>query len=111
MDCDLRTATVEPGLLPLFRAPLTWSLSAPRWSVQPQSEIVVKNNTSQPQDAQNEELFKALLAIRSDLVSATAKSQRSLSMIHSNYRDSARNLLHYLTFRRHDHRGLQIRLA
>ena len=72
---------------------------------------MVKNSTSQTQDAQNEELFKALLAIRSDLVSATAKSQRSLSMIHSNYRDSARNLVHYLTFRRHDHRGLQIRLA
>ena len=34
-----------------------------------------------------------------------------MDAIHENYRDSARNLLHYLALRRHDLRPLQLRLA
>ena len=55
--------------------------------------------------------FKELTAIRADMVEGAAMSQARLEKVHSNYRDSARNLLHYLALRRRDLRPLQMRLA
>ena len=57
-----------------------------------------------------EGLQQELTAIRADMIDA-AKSHRRLDAVHANYRDSARNLLHYLALRRRDLRPLQLRLA
>jgi pyruvate kinase len=56
-------------------------------------------------------IAKELLAIRADMVAAAALTKRWLDAVHENYRDSGRNLLHYLALRRHDLRPLQLRLA
>jgi len=58
-----------------------------------------------------EGVLRELVAIRADLVADSAVPQRRLAEVHANYRDSARNLLHYLTLRRRDLRSLQLRLA
>ncbi|MBW8328941.1 MAG: pyruvate kinase [Thiobacillus sp.] len=58
-----------------------------------------------------ESVLSELSAIRSDLVENQVRSQPLLSEIHANYRDSSRNLLHYLALRRRDLRPLQLRLA
>jgi pyruvate kinase len=58
-----------------------------------------------------ENVLRELTAIRADLVADPAIPQRRLDDVDPNYRDSARNLLHYLTLRRRDVRPLQIRLA
>lgn len=65
----------------------------------------------QPDEAEIEAVLKELLTIRETMIASTVKSQRFLDEVHSKYRDSARNLIHYLAFRRHDHRPLQLRLA
>ncbi len=57
------------------------------------------------------EVRQELAAIRADMVAAPAMSRSRLDEVHSNYQDSARNLLHYLALRRHDLRPLQFRLA
>ena len=56
-------------------------------------------------------VFRELTSIRAELVAAPAMSQHRLAGVHANYRDSARNLLHYLALRRRDLRPLQSRLA
>jgi pyruvate kinase len=58
-----------------------------------------------------EGVLQELTAIRTDLVADLAMSQQRLDEVHANYRDSARNLLHYLALRRRDLRPLQLRLA
>ncbi len=58
-----------------------------------------------------EDLIGELTAIRSDIIAEAARQQRRLDDVHTNYRDSARNLLHYLALRRRDLRPLQLRLA
>ena len=45
------------------------------------------------------------------MVADAAASSAALESVHANYRDSADNLLHYLSLRRHDLRPLQVRLA
>ena len=45
------------------------------------------------------------------MVAESEAREGSLRHVHANYRDSARNLLHYLTVRRRDLRRLQDRLA
>lgn len=64
-----------------------------------------------PESANIEDILSELTAIRADMVDAPAMSQARLDKVHSNYRDSARNLLHYLALRRRDLRPLQLRLA
>jgi pyruvate kinase len=49
--------------------------------------------------------------IRAEMVAALAIPQLRLDEVHPNYRESARNLLHYLALRRRDLRPLQLRLA
>lgn len=58
-----------------------------------------------------ESVLSELIEIRKDLIHAAARSQSRLERIHPNYRESARNLLHYLALRRRDLRPLQRRLA
>jgi hypothetical protein len=58
-----------------------------------------------------EGVLRELTAIRADLVADPAIPQRRLAEVHANYRESARNLLHYLTLRCRDLRPLQLRLA
>ena len=64
-----------------------------------------------PENADIEGVLKELMAIRADMVASPAMSQPGLDEVHSNFRDSARNLLHYLALRRRDLRPLQFRLA
>ena len=45
------------------------------------------------------------------MVSDAAVPKELFEAVHANYRDSARNLLHYLALRRQDLRSLQLRLA
>src|SRR4030042_6317349 len=52
-----------------------------------------------------------IMPIRADMGAGPAMSQPHLAQVHANYRDSARNLLHYLALRRRDLRPLQLRLA
>jgi pyruvate kinase len=58
-----------------------------------------------------EKLLNELEAIRAQMVADAAASKTALAAAHASYRDSARNLLHYLSLRRHDLRPLQLRLA
>ena len=72
-----------------------------------------KNSTDDagPGSADIEGVLSELMAIRADMVAGLAMSQPHLAKVHVNYRDSARNLLHYLALRRRDLRPLQMRLA
>ena len=58
-----------------------------------------------------EDVLKELTAIREEIVAAPATPPLHLGEVHANYRESARNLLHYLALRGHDLRPLQLRLA
>ena len=58
-----------------------------------------------------EAVLKELSAIRADMVATPYKSPLRLETIHANFRDSARNLIHYLALRGRDLRPLQQRLA
>ncbi len=66
---------------------------------------------ARPGSAEIESILRELLAIRADMVADLTVSHPRLDEVHSNYRDSARNLLHYLALRRRDLRPLQLRLA
>jgi len=58
-----------------------------------------------------EQALSELTHIRADMVANESRTQPHLAEIHTNYRDSARNLLHYLALRRRDLRPLQRSLA
>ncbi|QDV52860.1 pyruvate kinase [Gimesia fumaroli] len=58
-----------------------------------------------------EPVLKELATIRSEMVIEADRSRSLLDQVHPCYRESARNLLHYLALRHHDIRPLQIRLA
>jgi len=64
-----------------------------------------------PGNSDIEGVLIELMAIRADMVAGLAMPQPHLARVHANYRDSARNLLHYLALRRRDLRPLQLRLA
>jgi pyruvate kinase len=57
------------------------------------------------------EVADLLSAIRAELVADLSLSRQRIDEVHNNYRDSAKNLLHYLSLRRRDLRPLQTRLA
>jgi pyruvate kinase len=59
--------------------------------------------------AEPREVARELLDIRASMVAAARSVD--LSAVHPNYRESARNLAHYLALRRRDLRPLQVRLA
>jgi pyruvate kinase len=58
-----------------------------------------------------ESVLRELTAIRADMVTDAALPHRRLDAVHAYYRESARNLLHYLAVRRRDLRPLQLCLA
>lgn len=64
-----------------------------------------------PENADIEGVLRELTAIRADMVAETAESTSRLDGVHPDYRESARNLLHYMVLRRRDLRPLQLRLA
>jgi pyruvate kinase len=57
-----------------------------------------------------DDLMRELLGIRSELLRREA-SYKHLDKVHPGHQKSARNLLHYLAFRLHDVRNLQINLS
>jgi pyruvate kinase len=62
-------------------------------------------------NAEIDAVLRELTAIRATMVADAAASSAALESVHANYRESAGNLLHYLSLRRHDLRPLQVRLA
>ena len=61
--------------------------------------------------AEIELVLHELAAIRKRMVADAAAQSAALESVHANFRDSAENLAHYLSLRRHDLRPLQLRLA
>ncbi len=61
--------------------------------------------------ADAETLLKELTTIRAELIADPVNPRQRLDEVHANYRESARNLLHYLALRRRDLRPLQLGLA
>ncbi len=57
------------------------------------------------------DLIRELTVIRTDIVATDRHFEALEQSLHPTYRQSARNLLHYLALRRHDIRPLQERLA
>ena len=51
------------------------------------------------------------MVIRASILAEAVQSAERLDRVHANYRESARNLVHYLSLRRHDLRPLQWSLA
>ncbi len=62
-------------------------------------------------DAELQSVRDQLAAIRAELAAADERTEARLATAHPHYRESARNLLHYLALRRRDLRPLQRRLA
>ena len=58
-----------------------------------------------------DDVLREVSAIRAEMVSTAAQAQPLLELVHARHRESARNLLHYLSLRRRDLRPLQVRLA
>lgn len=56
-------------------------------------------------------LLAELAAIRTEMINEAGRCRALLDEVHPNYRESARNLLHYLVLRRRDLRPLQRRLS
>jgi pyruvate kinase len=69
------------------------------------------DNGTGPTTAIIEGVLQELLAVRAEMVAAATSSKTRLEEVHTNYRASARNLVHYLALRRRDLRPLQIKLA
>lgn len=56
---------------------------------------------------QLEDLATRLAWLREQAVATVAQQLEQVNAVHPNFRESARNLLHYLALRKHDVRGLQ----
>jgi pyruvate kinase len=69
------------------------------------------SSVKSPSHVDVDTIAQALLSIRADMVAAPVASKPQLDAVHSNFSESARNLLHYLALRRHDVRALQRRLT
>ena len=61
-------------------------------------------------EADMKSVHRELTFIRAEMIAEAARSQSSLHKVHPNGA-SARNLLHYLGFRRHDHFTLIVRIT
>ncbi|MBM9536554.1 pyruvate kinase [Desulfobulbus alkaliphilus] len=64
-----------------------------------------------PSNQDVEVLLAELSAIRTEMINEAERCRPLLDAVHPNYRESARNLLHYLVLRRRDLRLLQRRLS
>ena len=58
-----------------------------------------------------EKILHDLRVIHKYILAEEAQSAERLDQVHANFRESARNLVHYLSLRRHDLRPLQLSLA
>ena len=58
-----------------------------------------------------EKILHDLRVIHKYILAEEAQSAERLDQVHANFRESARNLIHYLSLRRHDLRPLQLSLA
>lgn len=70
----------------------------------------LSNSDTCRMNANIDDVLRKLTAIRADLVADASIPQPLLDAVHANFRDSARNLLHYLALRRRDLRPLQFQL-
>ena len=70
-----------------------------------------KNNKTVWESTDIPLLIQKLSAIRDSMISAPDFAQKYLELVHSDFYDSAVNLLHYLALRRHDMRALQCQLS
>jgi pyruvate kinase len=73
--------------------------------------ITEKSDSFRLEGSDIEYLLGKVAAIREEIVADEASPHALLDAVHANYRESARNLLHYLALHRHDLRPLQFRLA
>ena len=76
--------------------------------------LLTENHTdggTGPGNASLERVVEELEVIRAEMIADAARSASRLDKVHANYRESARNLVHYLALRRRDLRALQLRLA
>lgn len=64
-----------------------------------------------PESRVIEDVRRELMGLRTRLIGEAARFRLRLDAVHPHYRESARNLLHYLVLRRRDRRPLQTRLA
>jgi pyruvate kinase len=88
------------------------SAKSPKHGVVPVRPAHRRKPSAQPRkNSEIEGVLKELTAIRTDMVSGAAVPKPLLDAVHANYRDSSRNLAHYLVLRRQDLRPLQLRLA
>ena len=71
----------------------------------------IRPDSSSPADTLLLKILDALAAVRAALVSPDAVPDALLQPVHDDWRESARNLLHYLALRRQDLRPLQLQLA
>ena len=69
------------------------------------------DSTRRPGSEEVGGVLRDLTAIRAEMVADADRMRPLIDAVHPNYRESARNLLHYLALRRHDLRPLQVRLA
>ncbi len=76
----------------------------------PEIDIATEGNLGKSQ-RELLRLIKQLSGIREEMLCFAEQSKDSLRNLHPAYRESAKNLLHYLAFRRHDLRELQSELA
>jgi pyruvate kinase len=71
----------------------------------------ITDNFDHQEQSEVEDVLRELLEIREEIIAESTRMQHRLAVVHANYRESARNLLHYLVLRRRDLRPLQHRLA
>lgn len=75
------------------------------------STTETNEKTSPPPGVDVGAVLEELTAIRAEMVAEAMRHGPILEKVHANFRESARNLLHYLALRRRDLRPLQARLA
>ena len=69
------------------------------------------DNYSTLKDENHEKILHDLRVINKYILAEEAQSAERLDQVHANFRESARNLVHYLSLRRRDLRPLQLSLA
>jgi pyruvate kinase len=72
---------------------------------------MTRASSASPPDAQMTRLRAVLEDLTADCLQAEDEYAPMLAKVHATHRAGARNLVHYVAFRRHDLRGLQVDLA
>ncbi len=74
-------------------------------------DVAIPQLNRDPDVAPTDLVLNELLRIRSEIVAEADQSAGLLDRVHPSFRESSKNLLHYLALRRRDIRPLQLRLA